>query len=402
MMVAMATEPGKAHLQRVFVRHFKSIKEATVELDRLTLLVGPNGAGKSNFLDSLVFVADCVSESVHHAFTRRGGIAAVRRHSAGHPTNVGMRLLITLADGRTADYSFDIGARQGEAFEVVREKCSIAGAPGESFEYEVHRGELTSTLEGIRPQIASDRLALPTIAALPEVAALYDFLASLRVYSISPSEIRKVRDADEGANQPYLLPDGRNAASILQRLTREHPDTYERICGVLRSAVPGLHSVARASVGRFEYVEFRKDVGTKNPWKFEGLNASDGTLRLLGLLLAVYQPDAIPFLGIEEPETSVHPALAERILEVLLDASRTRQVIVTTHSPDLLDAKDLPTDAVRYVDSVKNTTVIAPLADRPSRVIRERLFTVGEMLRNGELSGDNAAAEELADQSRLF
>jgi len=393
---------GAAHLQRVFIRHFKSIKEATVDLDRLTLLVGPNGAGKSNFLDALVFVADCVSESVHHAFTRRGGIAAVRRHSAGHPTNVGIRLFVTLGDGRSADYSFDIGARKGEAFEVVRERCEILGAPGQQFGYEVVSGRFVTPIEGIRPQIASDRLALPAVAALPEFAPLYGFLSSLRVYSVSPSEMRRVRDADEGANQPYLLPDGRNAASVLQRLSREHPTAYHALCDVLRSAVPGLHSVARATVGRYEYIEFRKDVGTRNPWKFEALNASDGTLRLLGLLLAVYQPEPIPFLGIEEPETSVHPALAEHILEVLLDASTQRQVVVTTHSPDLLDAKDLPADAVRYVDSIRNTTVISPLADRPREVIRKRLYSVGELLRSGELSGDVAKAEELTSQVNLF
>lgn len=396
----MAT--AQPHLQRVTLRHYKSIQEAVVDLDRLTLLVGPNGAGKSNFLDSLVFIHDCVTESVHHAFSRRGGISAVRRHSAGHPTNVGLGLTVALADGRTAEYRFDIAARKGEAFAVVREDCSIVGAPGEEFAFSVRSGEFVHPVEGIRPHLAADRLALPAVSALEEAQPLFDFISSLKVYSIVPKAMRELHDTDESAGVHHLAPDGRNAASILRRLMVEQPQVYDHVCDVLSSAVPGMHSVEPRQVGRWEHIEFRKDVGTSHPWRFEGLNASDGTLRLLGLLLAVYQPSPVPLLGIEEPETSVHPALAERILDVLRDAAATRQVIATTHSPDLLDAHELPADAIRYVDSVQNRTVISRLNATTRGIVRDRLYTVGELMRDHELQGDTEEANLLARQHPLF
>lgn len=393
---------AQPHLQRVTLRHYKSIQEAVVDLDRLTLLVGPNGAGKSNFLDALVFIHDCVTESVQHAFSRRGGISAVRRHSAGHPTNVGLGLQISLADGRTADYRFDIAARKGEAFAVVREDCDIVGGPGQSFSFSVRSGEFVEPVEGIRPQLAADRLALPAVSALDEARPLFEFISALKVYSIVPNAMRELHDTDESAGVHHLASDGRNAASILRRLMNEEPRIYQHVCEILAGAVPGLHSVEPRQVGRWEHIEFRKDVGTAYPWRFEGLNASDGTLRLLGLLLAVYQPSPVPLLGIEEPETSVHPALAERILDVLRDAAVTRQVIATTHSPDLLDAHELPAEAIRYVDSVQNRTVISRLNETTRSVVRDRLYTVGELLRDQELRGDTSEADLLARQHPLF
>ena len=100
----------------------------------------------------------------------------------------------------------------------------------------------------------------------------------------------------------------------------------------------------------------------------------------------------------QPPET----AQAPQILEVLVDAARFRQVVVTTHSPDLLDFRDLQDDQLRVVTNPHNTTVIADLADTSRRAIREHLFTTGELMRAGELEGDADSAVALADQQKLF
>ena len=81
----------RARVKRVQVRNYRSLDEVVVELGDLTILVGPNGAGKSNFVDSLSFVADAVTSTLSRAVQLRGGIDGVRRRSAGHPTNFGVR-----------------------------------------------------------------------------------------------------------------------------------------------------------------------------------------------------------------------------------------------------------------------------------------------------------------------
>jgi hypothetical protein len=75
---------------------------------------------------------------------------------------------------------------------------------------------------------------------------------------------------------------------------------------------------------------------------------------------------------------------------------------VTTHSPDLLDFRDIDDDQLRVVSNPRNATVIAPLAGTSRRAVREKLFTTGELLRAGELEGDVIVAERSANQLGLF
>jgi predicted ATPase len=363
------------------------------------MFVGANGAGKSNFLDALAFVSDCLTGSVELAFKNRGGLPAVRRRSGGHPTHIGLRLIVDLGRHRIADYSFEIAAEKGERFSVARERCHVSNVMGHSHTFEVEHGGFKTEIEGIRPNVAPDRLALFAASATPEFRPVYDFLAGMHFYSIVPSELRKLQPSDAGHT---LRPDGGNAAAVLKRIKDETPDRYKRICSLLSAAVHGIESADHKAVGQFETVEFRQDVGQKHPWTFDALNVSDGTLRMLGLLLAVYQPGQATVLGIEEPEATVHPAISEQILEILIDAARFRQVLVTTHSPDLLDSRDLSDDNLRIVTNPRNTTVVSTLADTSRQAVRESLFTTGELMRAGELDGDTQAAVALADQLKLF
>jgi predicted ATPase len=129
---------------------------------------------------------------------------------------------------------------------------------------------------------------------------------------------------------------------------------------------------------------------------------SDGTLRILGLLLALYQSWHPSLVAIEEPEATVHPAAAELVVQVLLDASHARQVLVTTHSPDILDAKELSDSQIRVVTMEKGRTIIAPLSSASRQAIRERLYSPGELLRINELSQDVEAARKAAQALDLF
>lgn len=398
--MAEDNEPrGVSRLRQVHIRNFKSIGQATVDLEPLTIFVGPNGAGKSNLIDALAFVGECLSDSVELAFKNRGGIGAVRRRSGGHPTHIGIRLIIDLPAHQVADYAFEIAAEKGERFSVSRERCYVTPFMGESVAFEHRQGIFTKEIPGIRAHVASDRLALFAASATPEFRPLYDFLVGMRFYSIVPSELRKLQPPDAG---DVLKPDGSNTAAVLKRIEDEDKDRYDRICSLLSAAVEGIKSAEHRSVGQFETVQFRQDVGLKHPWTFDALNVSDGTLRMLGLLVAVYQLGSATVLGIEEPEATVHPAVTEQILEVLQDASRLRQILVTTHSPDLLDFRDVEDEQLRVVTNPGNATVVAPLAETSRRAVREQLFTTGELLRAGELEGDTEAAEAAAEQLRLF
>jgi len=379
-------------LQRVEIRNYRSIGQAAVDLEPLTVLVGPNGSGKSNFVDAISFVADSLSDSVELAFKKRGGIGAVRRRSAGHPTHIRIALKFGLGDDAAAEYAFEVAARPAERFRIAHERCSVTRPPHEPSVFEVRNGRFLREVPGIRPRIKPDRLALFAASATEEFRPVYDFLTSMRFYSIEPSCLRDLQDPDPGE---HLKRDGSNAAAVLKRLQEEDRagDRYGRFCRLLARVVDGLHSATYRSVGNKETIQFRQDVGQRYPWRFDALNMSDGTLRVVGVLLAVYQPSRPALIVIEEPEATVHPAIAELVVGVLIEGSHETQVLITTHSPDILDHKEILDTQIRVVSSVRGNTAISPLADETRKLIRERLYTPGELLRANELVPANGFSE---------
>ncbi len=389
-------------LQQVQIRNYKNIARAVVDLQQLTVLVGPNGAGKSNFLDALSFVGDSLLGSLDIAFKERGGIGAVRRRSGGHPTNIGMRLSIQISDSIHAQYAFVIAAKPREGFRVAREQCIVLRQNDGSDRFEVRDGKFVKEVPGLRPKIEPDRLALSVVSAAEEFRPVYDWLTSMRFYSIVPSRLRELQEPDSG---DFLQREGRNAAAVLKRLHDAQSadgDGYGRICRILSTVIPGVRSVEYRSLGTRETIKFKQDVGQKHAWAFDAANMSDGTLRVLGLLLALYQSAELSLIGIEEPESTVHPAVSDLLIEVLQDAANRRQILFTTHSPEILDEKLLSGDQIRVVEAIKGNTIISPLTESNREVIRRKLYTPGELLRSDEIEADREAANAKAQQFHLF
>lgn len=382
------------------IRNFKSLAEVDVRLSPFTVLVGPNGSGKSNFVDALAFVRQCLEDSIELAFKSRGGIGAVRRRSGGHPTHIGIRLGLRLEEKVSAEYAFEIAAKPAERFRVAHERCVVYGDDGEVHRFEIRDGAFERPIPGIRSQVASDRLALYAASATEEFRPVYDFLTAMRIYSVEPYRLRELQEPDPG---DLLKPDGSNAAAVLKKIA-EHSSAnrFQRLCRLLGKVVQGIEGVEHVTLGKMETLRFRQDIGLKDPWRFDAINMSDGTLRVMGVLLAVFQLGEISLIGIEEPEATVHPTVAELVIEVLMDAARERQVLLTTHSPELLDFKALDDRQIRAVTMEQGKTLVATVDRSVRQAIRDRLYTPGELLRNGELIGDLEAAHAAARRLKLF
>jgi hypothetical protein len=104
---------------------------------------------------------------------------------------------------------------------------------------------------------------------------------------------------------------------------------------------------------------------------------------------------------VEEPEATVHPAVAEVVLDAVMDSAHESQVLVTTHSPDLLDAKHLPDSCIRVVGMENGSTLIRPLSAASRQAVIEGLYTPGELLRINELEGAPECAEPLPGSQDL-
>ena len=390
-------------IHRVKLRNYKSIGRCDVRLGSLAVLVGPNGSGKSNFLDALALTRQALDMTLDHALRERGGINEVRRRSGGHPSNFSIELQFTLEDGITQGlYGFEVTSERNGGFSVRREICEV-GLPtpmSPLTRFEVREGLLKESTLGVSlPRPAADRLFLVSASNIGEFRPVYDALTEMAFYSFSPDAMRWPQPPDPG---DILQSDGTNLASVISSLEKRNKASYTQIQRYLKEITPGVEGVERIAVGNLETLQFRQQVaGQKAPWRFPAINMSDGTLRALAVLTALLQGDGTSpsLIGIEEPEIALHPAAAGILWDAIQDGSDLTQVLVTTHSPDLLDRKDIATDVILATDSEAGTTQIGPIIESSREIIRDRLATPGELLRQRRLRPE---PPRRATQSNIF
>jgi predicted ATPase len=209
-----------------------------------------------------------------------------------------------------------------------------------------------------------------------------------------------MQDPDSGVS---LRSDGSNAASVLQELIRNHEEVVDQIYSILEAIVPNTKKVISKKHGKKLSLEFTQKWDDKNVLRFEAFNMSDGTLRALGLLMAVYQKPAPSLLVIEEPEATIHPGALGAILDLIRHASRLMQVIVTTHSPEVLDAKWIEDKNLRIVSWHEGASYVSPLSDASREALTRHLMGAGELLRSNVLEPqDLFLKKENMAQPKLF
>jgi predicted ATPase len=379
----MTTSP---FLTRVVLKNYKSIEACDVDLHSLTFLVGANGAGKSNFLDAAKFVADALRTSLDHALRERSGIQEVRRRTGGHPTHFGIRLEFAVHGGPTGSYAFRIAAKASGGFEVQHEECVLSGT-------EALSGDVRFSVPGAAT--ASDRLYLPDAPA--EFRPVCEALGRMAFYSPNADRIKDLQLPDAG---DLLARDGSNLASVLDRMAKRQPEARSKVEDYLSKIVPGVRGVEVSHVGPRETLEFRQDVpDPENPWRFLAGSMSDGTLRALASLAALFQSGSVPLAALEEPAATLHPAAAAVLLDALLEASALRQLLVTSHNADLLDSPKVRSPNVLAVLAENGNTRIGPLDAVGAEALDQHLHTAGELLRTDQVRPDTEISTR---QMRLF
>ncbi|MCA9274969.1 MAG: AAA family ATPase [Phycisphaerales bacterium] len=391
-------------IKSVYIKNYKSIGHCALELEPFTVLVGRNGAGKSNFLDALRFISDSLDTSLDHAIKWRGGIDLVRRRSTGHPRNFSIGIFVHITKEKFAKYSFEVGAKSGGAFVVKKERLEILRPNFDLTDlYQVESGQVTKMSLSEYPEAQADRLYLVAASGLREFREVYDALRSVGFYNLNPQAMLELQSPDAGN---ILMRDGSNIASVVGRLQQDNPEAVARIGQYLGKITPGVEGLERVSLGPRETIQFRqKVVGAEHPWRFYAANMSDGTLRATGVLVAVSQlvghASAVRLVGIEEPETALHPAAANALVDAIREANATTQVIVTSHSPDILDVAGLDPKALVLAVSRENETRLGRPDGATLEAIRTHLYSAGDLHRMDQLILDEKSVE-MQNQLSLF
>jgi predicted ATPase len=386
-------------IKRVKLKNYRSIASCDVQLGPLNFLVGPNGSGKSNFLDALRFVSDSLRQPLSDSLAARDGPWAMQWHSneTTPPPDISIELDFILPEGGEGRYSLRLGAEGMRSENLRIDRPSPIGSS-----YEVLNGtEVVSNVVPV-PAAMSDRLYLVNASGLPLFRPVYDALTHMGIYSISPEILREIQPIS--ATQ-VLARDGANLNSILLHLGIHERENYKNelrtkrlIVEYLAAVVPGVKDIVVDLRESKAALFFNQPSDSRSTRLFGATSMSDGTLRALGNLVALFQIDTRTsrrpsLVGIEEPEAALHPAAVGVLLHAMREASDTTQVIVTSHSPDLLDHDDIPEEQILAVEMKDGATRIDRIDEASRSALEEHLSTPGELLRLNQLQPESATAK---------
>lgn len=375
-------------ITKMSIKNFKSFKEETIEFGDLNILIGSNAAGKSNTINILRFIDNIIDYGIENAISLSGGMDYVLNTSIGKTTPLAISFSFSCEDEGWLryvgpkhnkilliggfDYSFQIRPhKKGSGFTIDRDylnlifyqvinqddqnkpiidknkKCNyIYKLSGDHVVSEIinntdfNDSDEFKDKEGtnffihfLNEQNNRKELILHYVSLfLPPVFYSIDLI---RIYDFDPKMMKK---SSTLTSISHLEEDGSNLANVLQGLLKSKADR-SKLEYHLKDCLPFIDSISTES-------NFDKSVSykIKESYSQKQLYAnflSDGTVSVLAMIVALYFEKNAGIIILEEPERNLHPRLMNRFLEMACEESKNKQIIITTHTPELIKHADL-------------------------------------------------------------
>lgn len=374
-------------ISKIHVKNFKTFKDETIEFDKLNILIGANASGKSNTISIFRFINNIIEYGIDNAISLAGGTEYLLNTTIGKEEplylaftydfteknlirSIRKKKPISLLFGGF-DCCFEIKAHsRGTGFTILKDSITlnfyqvtdstnpqaVQYDKEKLFQLEYKRSKAKITVstknktdfqdtEKITDVVGSKLIihflnetkspkelllhhlpifTLPTYF-IKDIVSIYDFDPKLMKKAASLTSISKLEE------------DGSNLANILQTLLKSRPERIKLI-NLLKDCLPFVKSISTES-------NFDKSVSYKieESYSKKHLYAnflSDGTVSVLAIIIALYFDPSIGTIILEEPERNLHPALMDKVIEMAREASNSKQILITTHTPELIKHAD--------------------------------------------------------------
>ena len=352
-------------IESISLKNFKAFKEVEMkDIPPFCVIVGANGTGKSTIFNVLGFLRDAMASNVNTALLKLGGSRGIKEvRTRGVAENEPIEITIQYRTTKVVNssntqplitYQLKINERNGKAY-VEQERLSYRrgqyGSPWLFLDFNNGKGEAVTNEAAAVTEVnqlvrekqslrANDILAIKGLAQFerfPAVVALGEIIEN---WYVSDFHINKVRPEQEADYAEHLSREGENLSLVIQYLHNHHRKIFDKIIGKIKKRVPGITNVESKTTEEGRVLLKFQDGAFEDP--FLAKYVSDGTIKMLAYLVLLNDPHPYPLLCIEEPENQLYPKLLEELAEEFREyANRGEQVMVSTHSPDFLNATKL-------------------------------------------------------------
>lgn len=370
-------------IKRIRVKNFKSFKDLEVELGKFNLLIGANASGKSNFIRIFEFLRDIVKHGLDNAISMQGGSEYLRNISIGPSEDFSLEVVsdqefrefiptrekeILMMKTFETIYKFTINFnKRGSGFKIVEDKITqkckffrLERQKGKLQEKEeLGEGEilfsnvkgklkvdtklpegLTITKDFLFPRFSREEnlqpkkllLEFPLFRFMPSSEAIF---GSISVYDFDPKLPKK---AVPITGKMELEENGENLAIVLKNIL-EDKEKERKFSNLVRDLLPFVNKLDIEKFADKSLLFKLEEVYAQKQYLPAPL-ISDGTINITALIIALYFEKKLLTI-IEEPERNIHPSLISGVVEMLKEASQKKQIIVTTHNPEMVRHTDL-------------------------------------------------------------
>jgi predicted ATPase len=412
-------------ITRIAVANFKSFSELDVKLSSLNVVIGSNAAGKSNFISIFRFLRDIARNGLVNAIAMQGGPEYLRNAKIGLSRDLSVRVVYEpesllevirelpekgrLLAVRSSDTTYEFAIRfhdPGQGFTITRDQltisceiveCEHGGKNEMAAAYPIGKGQIMVSSSGgivttsidvprdcpirqqdLLPSLFTKRkipertllLETPYVSPLPHVEKFFDRIA---VYDIDPKLPRK---GVVITGKSELEEDGSNLALVI-KLISENEEKRRQLQNLIRDVLP---FVEEFSVQKFMDVSLILTLRERYA-KQQDLPASslsDGTITIFALIVVLYFENK-PFIVIEEPVGHIHPFLVSRLMAMMKEVSAHRQLMLTTHSTEVVKHADLQDILLISRDSEGFSVISRPADKEEVRTFLENEVGIEEL-----------------------
>lgn len=375
-------------IKKIEIRNFKSFKKLSLELGKLNILIGPNGAGKSNFLEIFKFIRDIIKFGLENAISMQGEEYLRNINLLSEKEELYFKIVILPDDGRPLrlktqaelvefklkefEYEFSLGFPRAEGaykvgidrlsqkFDLFRieekggriEKSLNLG--GGSLNIVNESGQTTFNLQApikvddlfrsfmidfensIKYGASPKKLLLENqLFFMPLLVNAGRIISNISIYDFEP---KLPKQATSIAGKAELEENGENLAIVLRKLLADE-EKKRMLFNLIQDALPFIENI---QVEKFidKYLQIMIKESYSGDQFLPAFLMSEGTIFIIDLILALYF-EKKPLTILEEPERRIHPYLISKMVDMMNDASANKQIIISTHNPEVVKHADI-------------------------------------------------------------
>ena len=369
-------------IESIRLKNFRAFKDVTMrDIPSFCVLVGANGTGKSTLFSVFGFLRDAMMTNITAALGKLGGsrgFQEVRSRGCQGPIEIELKIRADLGRKATSliTYNLSIDEQNGRpvvAREILKYRRGSGGQPWKFLDFSYGQGDaVTNELESVKDEKDLKRetqtLKSPDILAIkglaqferfPAVMALGDLIEN---WHLSDFHINRARPEQEAGYAEHLTREGENLSLVIEYLFNHKRPVFDKIVEKIKARIPGIDNVEAKTTEEGRILLKFQDGSFEDP--ILARFVSDGTIKMLAYLVLLYDPNPHPLLCVEEPENQLYPSILWELAEEFRSYSvRGGQVLVSTHSPDFLNAVEL--DEVFCLVKEKGFTQVLRAKDDP-------------------------------------